>query len=53
MECCKWGLMSHPRRNTEDSGAEGDLNCVGLVAHAVSLDNKVGGWPPNFFFFFC
>jgi hypothetical protein len=27
VECFKWGLMGHPRKNMEDSGAEGDLNC--------------------------
>ena len=32
VECFKWGLMGHPSRNMEDGGAEGDLNCVGLLA---------------------
>lgn len=30
MECYKWCLVSHTRRNMEDSGAECNLNCGGL-----------------------
>ena len=30
VECFKWGLMGHPSRNMEDSGAEDDLSCGGL-----------------------
>jgi hypothetical protein len=31
MECFKWGLMGYFSRSTEDCGAEGDLNHVGLL----------------------
>ena len=38
MECFKWGLMGHPSRSMEDSGAEGDLNYGGL-AQEISEKN--------------
>jgi hypothetical protein len=41
MECFKWSLMSHPSRNLEDHSAEGDLNCVGLLAQEVSMEKNV------------
>jgi hypothetical protein len=31
VECFKWGTKGHPSRSIADSGAEGDLNCGGLV----------------------
>jgi hypothetical protein len=35
VECFKWGLISIPSRNMEDGSAEGDLNCVSLLAQEV------------------
>jgi hypothetical protein len=32
LECFKWGLIGQPTRNTEDSGAKGHLNCLGVLA---------------------
>ena len=31
VECFKWGLMGHPRRNMEDLVAGSNLNCVDLT----------------------
>ena len=31
--------MGHPSRNMEVSGVEGNLNCVGLMAQEVSMEN--------------
>ena len=31
VECFKWGLVGHPSRNIEDTGAEGELNSGGLA----------------------
>ena len=35
-EYFRWNLMGHPSTNMEDGGAEGDLNCVILLAQADS-----------------
>jgi hypothetical protein len=31
VECFKWGLIGHPRRNMEDFVAGSNLNCVDLA----------------------
>jgi hypothetical protein len=43
VECFKWDLLSCTSRSTEDSGAEGYLNCVGM-AQEVSEKN-FSMWP--------
>jgi hypothetical protein len=52
VECFKWGLMNHPRKDMEDGGAEGDLNYVGLLAQEVSIGKNVSMWPRHFFVIF-
>ena len=49
IKCFKQALMGHTSRNIEDSGAEVDLNCVGL-AQEVSEENNFSMWPRLFFF---
>jgi hypothetical protein len=39
-----WGLMGHPSRNIEDSGAEGDLNCRNL-AQEILGEKHISMWP--------
>ena len=49
IECFKWGLIDHPSRNREDNGAEGDVNCVGLLAQEISMEKNVSLWPTVYF----
>ena len=39
--------MGHPSTNMEDGGAEGDLNCVILLAQADSEEQNCGMWPKD------
>jgi hypothetical protein len=48
-ECFKWGLMSHPSRNMEDSGIECHLNYVDLLAQEVSVEKNINIWPRECF----
>ena len=41
MECFNCGLVGHPIRNIEDSGAKGGLNWIGLLAQGVSMEKYV------------
>jgi hypothetical protein len=38
-ECFKWKLMHHTNRNMEDSGADSELNCLGLAGEVSRLKN--------------
>ena len=50
-ECFKWDLVSHPSRNMEDTGTEGDLNSWGL-AQEVPKKRNVFMWPRDCFVIF-
>jgi hypothetical protein len=39
VECFKWGLVGHPSRTMEGSGAEGDLNCGSLAVEISAQKN--------------
>ena len=52
LECFNLGLMGHPSRNMEDSGAEGHLNCVGPLAQELSVEKNFNMWPRNCFVMF-
>ena len=42
------GLDGHPRKDLEDNGAEGDLNCGGQ-AQEVLEEKNVSVWPRDIF----
>jgi hypothetical protein len=44
VEGFKWGLMSHYKRNTEDGGTKGDLNC-GNLTQEVSKEKSFSTLP--------
>ena len=41
--------MGNPVSNMEDGSAEGDLNCVDLLAQEVSTEKNVSMWPRDCF----
>jgi hypothetical protein len=48
MECVKWGLVSHPRRNMEGFAAVSDLNFADL-AQRFSVEKNFSMWPRDCF----
>jgi hypothetical protein len=44
MDCFKWSLMGHPRRNMKDFVANSDLNC-GSLALEVFEEKNFSMWP--------
>jgi hypothetical protein len=48
VECFKWGLMGHPRRNMEDFVAGSNLKCVDL-AQEISKKKNFSMWHKDCF----
>ena len=51
MECFKWGLVSHPRRNMEVFVAGINLNCVDLIQE-ISKEKNFSMWHKDCFLWY-